>query len=207
MAQRVKHLLALWVRSTWVRSPDQEEPLEKEMATHSITLVWKIPWTEKPGRLQSRVTKSRTRLSNFTFGFKMLNIGDWPINRWEAPWTLTKAHKVCLKVSFVPKTIRLLKVRWNAKGPIANGAWKVRDPCSYQRHILPVQRLHFRSHIQPKCGYVTKLQPKEYESKWYAKILKPAINGMGLFSGEGGSRVAVLGHKWKMRVEVDRANN
>ena len=76
VAQRVKHLLALWVRSTWVRSPDQEEPLEKEMATHSITLAWKIPWTEKPGRLQSRVTKSRTRLSNFTFGFKMLNIGD-----------------------------------------------------------------------------------------------------------------------------------
>ena len=74
MAQRVKHLLALW--ETWVRSPDQEEPLEKEMATHSITLAWKIPWMEKPGRLQSRVAKSRTRLSNFTFSFKVLNIGD-----------------------------------------------------------------------------------------------------------------------------------
>ena len=51
VAQRVKRLLALW--ETWVRSPDQEEPLEKEMATHSITLAWKIPWMEKPGRLQS----------------------------------------------------------------------------------------------------------------------------------------------------------
>ena len=58
VAQRVKHLLALW--ETWVRSPDQEEPLEKEMATHSITLAWKIPWMEKPGRLQSRVATSRT---------------------------------------------------------------------------------------------------------------------------------------------------
>ena len=51
MAQRVKCLLAMW--ETWVRSLGREDPLEKEMATHSSTLAWKIPWTEKPGRLQS----------------------------------------------------------------------------------------------------------------------------------------------------------
>ena len=46
----------------------QEDTLEKEMATHSSTLAWKIPWTEKPGRLQSMGSqKSWTRLSNFTF--------------------------------------------------------------------------------------------------------------------------------------------
>ena len=40
------------------------------MATHSSTLAWKIPWTEEPGRLQSMgVTKSRARLSDFTFTF------------------------------------------------------------------------------------------------------------------------------------------
>ena len=33
----------------WVRSPGQEDPLEKGMATHSIILVWRIPWTEEPG--------------------------------------------------------------------------------------------------------------------------------------------------------------
>ena len=38
---------------TWVRSLGQEDPLEKEMATHSSTLAWKIPWMEEPGRLQS----------------------------------------------------------------------------------------------------------------------------------------------------------
>ena len=38
---------------TWVRSRGREDPLEKEMATHSSTLAWKIPWTEEPGRLQS----------------------------------------------------------------------------------------------------------------------------------------------------------
>ena len=51
MAQTVKRLPAMW--ETWVQSLGQEYPLEKEMATHSSTLAWKIPWTEKPGRLQS----------------------------------------------------------------------------------------------------------------------------------------------------------
>ena len=37
----------------WVQSLGQEDPLEKEMATHSSTLTWEIPWTEEPGRLQS----------------------------------------------------------------------------------------------------------------------------------------------------------
>ena len=47
----VKHLPAM--RETWVQSLGWEDPLEKEMATHSITLAWKIPWMEEPGRLQS----------------------------------------------------------------------------------------------------------------------------------------------------------
>ena len=51
VAQRIKRLPAM--QETWVRSLGQEDPLEKEMATHSSTLTWKIPWTEKPGRLQS----------------------------------------------------------------------------------------------------------------------------------------------------------
>ena len=51
MAQRVKRLPATW--ETWVPSLGQEDPLEKEMATQSSTLAWKIPWTEQPGRLQS----------------------------------------------------------------------------------------------------------------------------------------------------------
>ena len=51
MTQRVKHLPA--VQETQVQFLGQEDPLEKEMATHSSTLAWKIPWMEKPGRLQS----------------------------------------------------------------------------------------------------------------------------------------------------------
>ena len=41
------------MQETWVRSLGREFPLEKEMATHSSTLTWKIPWTQEPGRLQS----------------------------------------------------------------------------------------------------------------------------------------------------------
>ena len=51
VAQMVKCLPAM--RETWVRSLGWEDPLENEMATHSSTLAWKIPWTEEPGRLQS----------------------------------------------------------------------------------------------------------------------------------------------------------
>ena len=51
MAQRLKHLPAM--RETWVRSLGPEDPLEKEMETHSSILAWEIPWMEEPGGLQS----------------------------------------------------------------------------------------------------------------------------------------------------------
>ena len=51
VTQMVKRLPAM--RETQVQSLGREDPLEKEMATHSRTLAWKITWTEEPGRLQS----------------------------------------------------------------------------------------------------------------------------------------------------------
>ena len=63
MAQRVKRLPA--TQETWVQSLGGEDPLEKEMATHSSILAWKTPWMEKPGGLHG-VTQSQTRLSDFT---------------------------------------------------------------------------------------------------------------------------------------------
>ena len=51
MAQTVKRLPAMQETQVW--SLGWEDPLEKEMATHSSNLAWKIPWTEEPGRLQS----------------------------------------------------------------------------------------------------------------------------------------------------------
>ena len=51
VAQKLKRLPAMW--ETWVRSLGPEDPLEKEMATHSSILAWRIPWKEEPGGLQS----------------------------------------------------------------------------------------------------------------------------------------------------------
>ena len=51
VAQMVKRLSTMW--EAWVQSLGQEDPLEKEMATHSSTIAWKMPWTEESGRLQS----------------------------------------------------------------------------------------------------------------------------------------------------------
>ena len=51
VAQKVKYLPAM--QETQVRSLGREDPLEKEMATHSSTVAWKIPWMGEPGRLQS----------------------------------------------------------------------------------------------------------------------------------------------------------
>ena len=65
VAQMVKRLSTM--QETWVRSLGQEDSLEKEVATHSSTLAWKIPWTEKPG--VHGVAKSQTGLSDFGFTF------------------------------------------------------------------------------------------------------------------------------------------
>ena len=66
VAQTVKGLSVML--ETRLRSLGREDPLEKEMAIHSSTLAWKIPWTEEPGRLHTvrRVTKSPTQLSDLT---------------------------------------------------------------------------------------------------------------------------------------------
>ena len=61
MAQTVKNLLAMWVRSL-----DQEDPLEKGMATHSNILAWRIPWTEEPGRQQSMGSQSMGKTEELT---------------------------------------------------------------------------------------------------------------------------------------------
>ena len=63
VAQTVKRLSTM--QETQVQALGWEDPLEKEMATHSSTIAWKVPWTEEPGRLQSMRLQSRTRLSNF----------------------------------------------------------------------------------------------------------------------------------------------
>ena len=64
VAPRLKRLPGM--RETWVRSLGREDPLEKEMATHSSTLAWRIPWEEKPGRLWGCKESDTTERLHFT---------------------------------------------------------------------------------------------------------------------------------------------
>ena len=69
MAQKVKNPPAM--QETRVLALGREDPLEKEMATHSNILAWRIPWTGKPGRVLSMESdKSQTRLIKFHFHFQ-----------------------------------------------------------------------------------------------------------------------------------------
>ena len=70
MVQRLKHLPAMW--ETWVRSLGQEDPLEKEMATHSSILAWTIPWMEELGGLQSTGHKESDMTERLHFHYKIL---------------------------------------------------------------------------------------------------------------------------------------
>ena len=62
VAQTVKNPPAM--QENWFCSLGQEDPLEKDMVTHSSILAWRIPWTEEPSGLQSMGSQSRTRLSH-----------------------------------------------------------------------------------------------------------------------------------------------
>ena len=67
VAQRLKRLPA--VQETWVPSLGREDPLEKETATHSSILAWRIPWTEEPGGLQSTGRKESDATERLHFHF------------------------------------------------------------------------------------------------------------------------------------------
>ena len=54
------------MQETWVQSLGQEDPLKKEMATHSCILAWRTPWTEQPGGLQSMGSLKRVRCDSAT---------------------------------------------------------------------------------------------------------------------------------------------
>ena len=68
VAQMVKNLPAMWensaIRETLVQSLGQEDSLQEEMATHSRVLVWRVPWTQKPGGLPSMGSQSGTGMSD-----------------------------------------------------------------------------------------------------------------------------------------------
>ena len=71
MVQKLKHLHAM--QETWVLSLGQEDPMEKEMATHSSILAWIIPWTEEPAGLQSTGRKESDTTERLHFHFQAID--------------------------------------------------------------------------------------------------------------------------------------
>ena len=83
-AQMVKNPPAMW--ETWIWSLGWEDPLEKEMATHSSILAWRIPWTAEPGGLQSKGwQRVRHDWLTFTFSQFMRSFFSWPVLSFGQP--------------------------------------------------------------------------------------------------------------------------
>ena len=72
VVQRLKRLPAMW--ETWIRSLGREDPLEKERATHSSILAWRISWTEELGGLQSTGRKELDTTERLPFQFHILAV-------------------------------------------------------------------------------------------------------------------------------------
>ena len=113
VAQRLKRLPPVREPQVWSRG--QEDPLEKEIVTHSSILAWRVPWMEKPGRLQSMGSPSRTQLSDFTYvltsshlymttgktiDFHTLNESISYSDMWLFATTWTVAHQAPLSIAF-----------------------------------------------------------------------------------------------------------
>ena len=97
---------------TWVRSLGQEDPLEKEMAIHSSTLAWKIPWTEEAGRLQSIGSQrvGNDWVAKLTFIGSMSSVQSLSqVRLFATPWTA--AHQVSLSITNSQRLFKLMLIK------------------------------------------------------------------------------------------------
>ena len=167
VAQTVKRLPTM--QDTRVQCLGQEDPLEKEMAIHSSILVWRIPWTEEPGGLQSTASQSvKTRLSDFTFTWKRTEGRLWvtpsPSDRQEPLATPGHVHLACIpRHNRIRKEARTLKSQ--PRGKCARKAL-CRVPgcgygcglllCSLQELTPHPERAETREVAAPKKRVLTK---------------------------------------------------
>ena len=121
VAQRLKRLPPM--QETWVWSLGREDPLEKEMVTHSSILAWRIPWTEEPGGLQSTGSQeSDTTLEQLHFSPQGKERGrkKRPSGRW---WMGLGKHEIVLLVLRIQE--ELSSRLWNASVVLGENSFKV----------------------------------------------------------------------------------
>ena len=148
VAQRLKCLPAM--RETWVQSLGQEDPLEKEMATHSSILAWRIPWMEEPGGLQSMgsqrvrhdwATSLSLSLSTWTEGYTQewihvdkVKWGDWNHERK----TLNSLFWFCLDWDLKNLHAKIVQCGWGVCCSVAKSCITLCDPMNYSTPGSPV---------------------------------------------------------------------
>ena len=118
VAQMVKRLPAM--QETWVWSLGQEDPLEKEMETHSSILAWKIPWTEEPGGPQSMgsqkvghnwVTNTHTHTHTHVYMYVINAVSQFScsvVSDSATPWTA--AHQASLYITYSWSLLKLMSI-------------------------------------------------------------------------------------------------
>ena len=151
MVQRLKHLPG--IRETQVRSLGREDPLEKEMATHSSILAWRIPWREEPDRLQSmgsqRVRHDWTELNWTIQGLPWWLSGKGPTCQCRRygldPWV----EKIPWRRKWQPTSVYLPGESHEERSLVDY------SPCGYKgsgtRYQLNNNSTIFKDHV-PNCG-------------------------------------------------------
>ena len=134
----VKHLLAM--RETRVRSLGWKDPLEKEMATHSSTLAWKIPWTEEAGRLHSMGSQrvGHDWANSLSLSFTLISIDRGQINIY------------VFKSYFMLNLLRIKTIQVQDMPFCNSSAWRCQKPC---------QKAPWDEGIQVSRLWVSKLKP------------------------------------------------
>ena len=139
VTQMLKHLPAM--QETWVRSLGWEDPLEKEMATHSSILAWKIPWMEKPGRLQSmelqRVGHDWVASLSFFYGLHRIKLTDIQLRdyiMWNLQTCLTSSPRDIYRNAKGNDYVLNLKVIIQALDEHTQTMAALMSPCSKLHH-------------------------------------------------------------------------
>ena len=131
-AQRLKRLPA--VPETWVQSLGREDPLEKEMATHSSVLAWRIPWTEELGRLQS---------------MGLQRVGhDWTTSLSALNWTLLLLCNHCTFSKFISSTVFLMIISHNLLSSLTFNIF----PPPHLYSVIDLTSNCFRGHNQRRTS-------------------------------------------------------
>ena len=118
VAQRVNHLTVMW--ETWVQSLGREDPLEKEMATHSSTLAWKIPWAEEPSRLlcNSVTVLIASEIPGLLGEIRLKGTSRGALKKLHIKYYFPQQLSAC----FVPDSSRCWHSAVNRQNPLPDGA-------------------------------------------------------------------------------------